>query len=237
MDHPFRNAAIGGFNRQDVLTYLEEQARQTSQERETLKKQLEETQSQRDTLCREGEDLRQRLARAQGELDAAVQERDSLSARLERANLDLSTARTQASREAQALEREKEEKRLLLDKLAALEPDAQAYTELKERAAGVELEAHRRAQAVQEKAEGDIRQMRRQAEQWLQRLSREYGELRSQVEATISHAASELEKAGSCLDRAGQLMGEQELALEALSQAYDATASTRAEAPMPIPEE
>ena len=32
-------------------------------------------------------------------------------------------------------------------------------------------------------------------------------------------------------------MGEQELALEALSQAYDATASTRAEAPMPIPEE
>lgn len=237
MDHPFRNAAIGGFNRQDVLTYLEEQARQTSQERETLKKQLEETQSQRDTLCREGEDLRQRLARAQGELDAAVQERDSLSARLERANLDLSTARTQASREAQALEREKEEKRLLLDKLAALEPDAQAYTELKERAAGVELEAHRRAQAIQAKAEEDAQKARRQVEQWLKRMGREYDALCTQVETTVSHAASELEKAGAGLERLNELMSGQGTALEGVRRAYDETNLGRPEAPMPIDEE
>ena len=237
MDHPFRNAAIGGFNRQDVLTYLEEQARQTSQERETLKKQLEETQSQRDTLCREGEDLRQRLARAQGELDAAVQERDSLSARLERANLDLSTARTQASREAQALEREKEEKRLLLDKLAALEPDAQAYTELKERAAGVELEAHRRAQAIQERAEEDAWKVRKQMEQWLQRVGREYQGLRAQLENTVAHAAGELEKAGDCLDRLNRLMEDQAGALEGVEAAYDATGPARVAAPMPIEEE
>lgn len=237
MDHPFRNAAIGGFNRQDVLTYLEEQARQTSQERETLKKQLEETQSQRDTLCREGEDLRQRLARAQGELDAAVQERDSLSARLERANLDLSTARTQASREAQALEREREEKRLLLDKLAALEPDAQAYTELKERAAGVELEAHRRAQAIQAKAEEDAQKARRQVEQWLKRMGREYDALCTQVETTVSHAASELEKAGAGLERLNELMSGQGTALEGVRRAYDETNLGRPEAPMPIDEE
>ena len=43
-----------------------------------------------------------------------------------------------------------------------------AYTQLKERTAGVELEAHRRAQAIQEKAEGDARKVRRQVEQWLQ---------------------------------------------------------------------
>ena len=27
MDHPFRSAAVGGFNRQDVLAYLEERAK------------------------------------------------------------------------------------------------------------------------------------------------------------------------------------------------------------------
>ena len=38
MDHPFRNAAFGGFNRQDVMTYLEEQAKQNQQQREELER-------------------------------------------------------------------------------------------------------------------------------------------------------------------------------------------------------
>ena len=31
MDHPFRSAAVGGFNRQDVLAYLEERAKLAAQ--------------------------------------------------------------------------------------------------------------------------------------------------------------------------------------------------------------
>ena len=31
MDHPFRSAAVGGFNRQDVLSFLETQSKQTAQ--------------------------------------------------------------------------------------------------------------------------------------------------------------------------------------------------------------
>ena len=30
MDHPFRSAAVGGFNKQDVLTFLEAQAKQAA---------------------------------------------------------------------------------------------------------------------------------------------------------------------------------------------------------------
>lgn len=237
MDYPFRAAAIGGFNRQDVLTYLEDQARRTAQEREDLRKQLEEAQSQRDALAREGEELRRQLAQTRQELETACQVREGLSAQLERTNQELSTARTQASREAQALEREKGEKRALVEKLAALEPDARAYTELKERTAGVELEAHRRAQAIQEQAEEDAWKVRKQMEQWLQRVDREYQGLRSQMESTISHAAGELEKAGGCLDRLGQLIGDQAGALEGLEQAYAATGPARVAAPMPIEEE
>ena len=36
LDHPFRNAVFGGFNRQDVLTYLENTSRQTAQQRQEL---------------------------------------------------------------------------------------------------------------------------------------------------------------------------------------------------------
>ena len=45
LDHPFRNAVFGGFNRQDVLTYLENTSRQTAQQRQELEQRLETLQS------------------------------------------------------------------------------------------------------------------------------------------------------------------------------------------------
>ena len=45
MDHPFRSAAVGGFNRQDVLSFLETQSKQTAQVQQELQTQLEEAQS------------------------------------------------------------------------------------------------------------------------------------------------------------------------------------------------
>ena len=68
-------------------------------------------------------------------------------------------------------------------------------------------------------------------------MAREYDGLCSQVEATVSHAASELEKAGVCLGQLTELMGSQDDALEGLRRAYDATDPGRPEAPMPIDEE
>ena len=118
----------------------------------------------------------------------------------------------------------------------AVWPDAQAYIELKERTAGVELEAHRRAQAIQAKAEEDAQKARRQVEQWLKRMGREYDALCTRVETTVSHAASELEKAGAGLERLNELMSGQGTALEGVRRAYDETNLGRPEAPMPIDE-
>ena len=100
----------------------------------------------------------------------------------------------------------------------------------------MELEAHRRAQDIQEKAEGDARKVRRQVEQGLQGVRREHEELCSRVESTVSHAAEELRKADACLERAGEIMGEQGQALEAIVQAYAQQDHTKVEAPMPIEE-
>ena len=76
-----------------------------------------------------------------------------------------------------------------------------AYTAVKERAAGVELEAHCRAQNVLNEADGQARELRRGMEQWLGRVQLEYDALRSEVESTVSHAADQLEKAGKCLEQ------------------------------------
>ena len=230
MDHPFRSAALGGFNKQDVLSFLEEQAKQSAQAQQSLQQQLEELNRQNEALRREKEDLQIQLAERQRELETARQSRDSLNLQLERVNLDLDA-------EQDRLEQTRRERDAALAQTEELRPDAQTYREIKERTAGVELDAHRRAQAVLEKAESDAQRTRRQVNQWLQRLGREYETLRSQVEATVSHAASELEKANSCLDQVNRLMGEQETALEGLAQSYNESDRNRVEAPMPIEEE
>ena len=83
MDHPFRSAAVGGFNRQDVLSFLETQSKQTAQVQQELQTQLEEARGQLDSLRREREELQGQLEQVRRELETARQGRDSLSAQLE----------------------------------------------------------------------------------------------------------------------------------------------------------
>ena len=99
------------------------------------------------------------------------------------------------------------------------------------------LEAHRRAQNNQVEAEQQAKQLRRQMEQWVARVEREYAALRSQVESTVAHAADQLSKASESLDQVNTLMNQQEVELEELVQAYASADPNKVEAPMPIPEQ
>lgn len=229
MDHPFRNAMFGGFNRQDVLTYLEQTAQEAAKHQQELESQLGQAQ---DTMARQDA----QLSEQQEQLGLLRRENEELREKLEQANLALSSSRTQCSQSGNELEQAKRQVEELQAKVAQLEPGAAAYDAVKERTAGVELEAHRRAQAVQEQAQEQARQLRRQMEQWMQKLEREYDSLRSQVESTVSHAADKLDKAGKCLEQVTALMEEQEVALEAIAQTYAASAPEKVAAPMPIPE-
>ena len=236
MDHPFRSAAVGGFNRQDVLAYLEERAKLAAQAEQKLQDQLDEVNHQAEALRRERDGLRCELEETRRELEAARQRRDSLSAQLEQRGRELSACQERAEGAERELEKARGERDEARGRLASVTPDAQAYVQLKERTAGVELEAHRRAQAIQAKAEEDAQKARRQVEQWLKRMGREYDALCTQVETTVSHAASELEKAGAGLERLNELMSSQGTALEGVRRAYDETNLGRPEAPMPIDE-
>ena len=237
MDHPFRSAAVGGFNKQDVLSFLEEQSQKAAQAQQELNSRLEEVHARYEALCQEREAISAQLEEVRQELETTRQGRDSLSAQLEERSRELSASQTRCSQAERALETARQEQAVLRSRIEILEPDAQAYVQLKERTAGVELEAHRRAQAIQAQAEGEARRLRQRTEQWLERLSREYDDLRTQVETTISHAADQLDRAGRCLSQASERMGEGELSLEALSRDYADTDPERVAPPMPIPEE
>lgn len=230
MDHQFRSSMFGGFNRQDVLTYLENASKEAAQQQQLLQQSLDEAQN---TLSRQNADL----TRQQEQLSRLQQENEQLHAQLEQANIALSSSRTECSQRVGELERARKDAEEWKAKAAALEPDAAAYAAVKERTAGVELEAHRRAQAVQEQAQQQARQLRYQMEQWMQKVEREYDALRSQVESTVSHAACELDRAGKCLEQITIRMGEQNIALETIAQEYSASDPAKVAAPMPLSEE
>lgn len=229
MDHPFRNAAVGGFNRQDVLDYLEKTAAENTQKQQELEKQLEQQNQELEQLRRRTSELEERESIFQ-------RDRENLNRELEQTKTVLQDIRQREKGQGEELEQLRRERDSLRARVAALEPDAAAYAAVKDRTAGMELQAHCRAHAVQEQAEQQARQVRRQMEQWLRQMQGQYDELRSQVEATVSHAADELSKAGKCLDQVNQLLGDQEVAMEGIAQDYQETDPDKVPAPVPLEE-
>ena len=229
MDHPFRSAAVGGFNRQYVLDYLEKTAAENAQKQQELEKQLEQQKQELEQLRRRSGELEERET-------IFSRERESMSRELEQTKGVLQDIRQREKTQSEELTQLRQERDRLRARVAALEPDAAAYAAVKDRTAGMELQAHCRAHAVQEQADQQARQVRRQTEQWLRQVQQEYEQLRSQVESTVSHAADELSKAGRCLDQLNQMLGEQEVALEAVSQEYLDSDPEKVPAPVPLEE-
>ena len=212
MDHPFRSALFGGFCRQDVLTYLENTAKEAAQAQQQLQQKLDQAQ---ETLSRQDVDLTDQ----QEQMSRLRQENQELRRQLEQADQALETSRADCARTAQELSQAREETRQWKSQAQALQPDAAAYAAVKERTAGMELQAHQRAQAVEEQAALQARRLREEMGQWMARVEREYDALRTQVEATVAHAADQLDRAGESLRKVSALMEEQEVALAAMNKA------------------
>lgn len=248
MDHQFRNAAIGGFHKQDVLDYLELIAREHQEQFQRMQQELDQAQQQlSDQLAKENVRDAQTVMQEQ-EIDRLRRASCAEQGELEQAQSRLA----QAQEENAALRAQLEEKGAAIAQLQQeadkLRPDAEAYAAVKERAAGIELDAHRRAQGILDQARNEaqqlhaqtqeqVQQRQEQVQQWLGRVSREYGDLRTQMDATVSHAAEELKKAGQLLEQVTQCLNQQDAAMEDLEQSCPDCPAARVPAPMPIPEE
>lgn len=192
MDNQFRSSAFGGFNRQDVIEYLERSAKEH-------KLQLEQLQGQVESSQQESERLEAKVQELAGQ-------HDELAAR---------------AKQAERLPALEEEVRRLRELVAQLEPDAAAYAAIKERAATMELEAHQRAQAIVDQAKNQAAQVTGEAKQWLNSLRREYGDLRLQVENTVAHATADLDRVRQGLGNVTLCMDRQKNAVDQFLRAAD----------------
>ena len=219
-DHQFRGAAFGGFNRQDVLDYLTASAEKTNAELETLRSSGEELQRALDSLRAEHDKLT-------AEHEETLRERDEYKNQAEQLTIEIARVSTVDQEKGSEIEDLKAElaairadRDALLERVEKLTPGAEAYDAIKDRTAGMELEAYRRAQSVEARARILAGDLQRQMEQWMARVESQYADLKSEVTAGMSRAREQLALAGDSLDRVDRLMEVQGAALKTMGESY-----------------
>ena len=163
MENTFKSSVFGGFNRDDVIRYIEKTALESKQ-------QIESLEQESDGLCRENAELRDKLAAAERERDSLKESYATASGAQEalkkgltaaqetiaelRAQLEDTTQKAafaqkehERLRAAQKAEHEREMKKLQ-EELAALRAQAEEYSRVKAHSADIELSARERADAL-----------------------------------------------------------------------------------------
>lgn len=171
-NYSFKSVAFGGFDKQDVVRYLE----QASEKAATVQRELE---AENETLRKEAADRAEELERLRVQVEELTEERNRLQEQLE------SEAAARANLEPlRALEQDVA--RLTAER-DALKPDAESYARFRERLGAIECEARNRADDLEEEAAA---QTRRTLEDFRSRYQR----LMSDFEAVAGHVNGELRK-------------------------------------------
>lgn len=171
-NYPIKSVAFGGFDKQDVIRYIEESA----QEANTVQTRLQE----------DNEALRSKADTLSGELAAAQAQISDLTAQLESLKAELAQE-TSARKALEPLKPLEEETRRLKAEVEVLRPDAEAYAQFRERIGAIECEARKRADDLEL---ATIRQL----QQTLDLFREHYQILMTTFESTASHVNSELRK-------------------------------------------
>ena len=166
--YSFKSVAFGGFDKQDVVRYLE----QSSEKAAAAQRELE---AENEMLHRQAADQMEELDRLRVQVEELTEQRDRLREKLEteaavRADLEPLRALEQ---EAARLTAERD----------ALKPDAQAYARFRERLGAIECEARKRADDLEEEAAAQTRRT-------VGEFQGQYQRLVSAFESTAGHVNS-----------------------------------------------
>ena len=182
----FRGATFGGFNRQDVLDYLEKLALERKEEREAweaekaaLLASLEEARSARamaENRLALLEDKAGQTTDAQRELEDAV-------ARLREELAEKEAQLTQAKAEAEELR----------GQIGRLAPEAQSWKRIKDTAGDIEVAAHERAQITIQDAQAQAAEIKAQVIRWVLDVQGKCDTLQQDLRTSIEGAEAQLD--------------------------------------------
>lgn len=176
-------SALSGFNRKDVLQYMEQSAAAHRRQVAELEKRLADAEDARARL--EGE-----LSGLQDEKGSVAAEEARVRASLEEATASLAALRGELADTETTLVASRTELEKLQSQVGELAPMAQSYGELKDRVATIELDAHRKAQITLDEAKAEAARIRRETADWVNQLMAQYGAVREQMSHVFEVARS-----------------------------------------------
>ncbi len=191
-EHRFRSAAFG-FNRQDVVHYIESIHREYAQQLESLKKELEQERDQRSEIAQKGSIATEAASAADKDAQRAREELEQALSQLREAQ----SQRDDLQLRLQVLEKDYADLQKAAERMA---PAARAYETLKDKTASIELDAHNRAQVILKSGQEQAERTRQEVQAWLRQVESSYERLKADVAATLTHAVAELDRTGKSLD-------------------------------------
>ena len=198
-NYPIKSVTFGGFDKQDVVAYIERTAQAAAAAEQALREESERLRDQMEKQTEEIGELRRQIEELSGQRDAL------------RGQLEQETAARQALEPLRALE---EETACLRQELEALRPDAEAYAQFRVRIGAIECEARERAARLEAETAARLRRT-------VDTFRSQYLTLMNTFEGTAGHVTAELRKVEvnltqlpRAMDQAGRELNELAALLE-----------------------
>ena len=180
MENTFKSALFGGFNRDDVIRYIEKTALENSQRIDALEKE-------NDGLSRENSDFRSELESVAGARDRLSDSYADLIKKHLSAEASLTDAQTQLANALEKISALEGEKAALQSTVAQLQKTADEYESMKAHISEIELEARQRAGELEERTH-------RQLSELLDSCRRRCEEITSVLNTSCAGVSGELQK-------------------------------------------
>lgn len=171
-NYSIKTVAFGGFNKQDVIAYIEKSAKESAALQKEYEDEIAALRAQVSALNSEADALRAEMAET-------LSERDALAT--------VFAKEQQLCRELEALKPAAESARQLQSEIDALRPDAQAYAQLRDHLGVIECEARKRANDLETATAAQLLET-------VDLFRRQYQILMNTFETTAAHVTAELRK-------------------------------------------
>jgi len=197
----FKSSLFGGFNRDDVLRYIESVSKRSEEEKNTLRAENESLKAQlaalnesHAALTAEKEEALESLARMEAELLLLAEEKENLQGLLERADEAAAQSGQFAEKVTLQLSEKAAELSALRKRADVLEEIAQLYEKDKNHVASIELTAYRRAQDIEKRARDHAAQLLAKLGEAVGDTSARYDALKTDICSSVTHAMSEMDE-------------------------------------------
>lgn len=216
----FRTAAFGGFQKQDVLSYLELVDKEHAERLAALQRELEDAKSS------QAED-RTRLEELLSLVSGLKADKETLATAVTDRDLQLNAKDAALAEAEDRMEALKQQLVELQARVEAQRPIVDAYEGIKDRTAGMELEAHGRAQLIERTAKQRAQRAQNQLESWLKEVSGHYQELHQQLDDAVAQTFQALSKIEGQLTSLPDAFATQDAALRKLNESIQGVDPTQ----------